>query len=387
MKKLLVLFVLAIAIFVVAGCQSKTYRIAMITDSGTIDDKSFNQSTWEGIKEFASDNDISRKYYKPSDIGFDQYVASIELAIKNGAEVVVTPGYFFENSIYKVQKDYPDVKFILIDGAPHNVIDFDTFETFDGEAPDFDTITDNTLSIFFQEEQSGFLAGYSVVHEGLRNLGFVGGIAVPAVQRFGIGWIAGAYYAAEELDVTVTFDATHYAYLNSFESSPATNSLATTWYNSGVDVIHAAAGGAGNSVMTAAATLTNKWVVGVDVDQSAQSPRVLTSAYKALALSVYEALESIFNDTFEGGQSITLGAIEDGIGLPLDDNAWRFTTFTKAQYDAIYALLVNGTIEVPSIVESQLGDDLTQLTLEDFLTELGFTPNAALMAKINPETS
>jgi basic membrane protein A len=389
MKKILLLIVMVFAVFVIASCSAKTYKIAMITDSGTIDDKSFNESTWNGIKEYAEENDISHKYYKPTEIGFDAYVASIELAIKNGAEVVVTPGFFFENAIYKVQSENPDVKFILIDGAPHNVIDFDTMDTFDDKAPDFGTITDNTLSIFFQEEQSGFLAGYGVVKEGMRKLGFVGGIAVPAVQRFGIGWIAGAYYAADELDVTVTFEATHYEYLNSFEASPATNSLATTWYNSGVDVIHAAAGGAGNSVMTAAAaSSTPKWVVGVDVDQSGQSPRVITSAYKALALSVYEALEDIYNDTFEGGQSITLGAVEDGIGLPLSTEAWRFTTFTQAQYETIYEKLVDGTVVVPTIVETQLTEaNPTQLTLEDFLTALGFTPDAALMAKINPATT
>jgi len=156
MKKVLVLFVLLASIFALASCEAREAEIAMITDAGDIDDKSFNQGTWEGIVEFAKENDKTYKYYKPTEVSFDAYVAAIELAVGNGAKVVVTPGFLFEQSIHKVQTMFPEVKFVLIDGSPNNVVNWDTMETYDGEAPDF-TVADNTLSIFFKEQESGFL--------------------------------------------------------------------------------------------------------------------------------------------------------------------------------------------------------------------------------------
>lgn len=370
MKKFLALFILLVAGFVLVGCGGKEYKIAMITDSGDIDDRSFNQTTWEGIVAYGEEHNVTHKYYKPTEISYNAYVAAIDLAIKNGAEVVVTPGFFFEQAIHFVQTEYPEIKFLLIDGSPNNVMDWDTMETYDGSAPDF-TIAPNTLSVIYQEEQSGFLAGYATVKDGHDNLGFFGGIKVPAVQRFGIGWIAGAYLAADELGINLTFTADHYEYLNSFEASDASKNKATTWFNSGVDVIHAAAGGAGNSAMTAASTLTNKWVVGVDVDQSGQSEYVLTSATKALARTVQETLAAFYANEWVGGISKTSGADDLGVELPTNENAWRFSTFTVAQYEVLFDKLVAGTIVVPK----------TGAELETFLAALGIT-NDALVAKV-----
>ncbi|MDO9628764.1 MAG: BMP family ABC transporter substrate-binding protein [Acholeplasmataceae bacterium] len=348
MKKILLVFVLLVTVVALASCGARTYEIAMITDSGDIDDRSFNQGTWEGIVEFAEANSKTYKYYKPTEISFDAYVAAIELAVKGGAKVVITPGFLFENSVHKAQTLFPDVMFVIIDGAPHNVNNWGTMGTYDDAAPDF-TIADNTLSIFFQEEQSGFLAGYASVKEGLTSLGFMGGMAVPAVVRFGIGYVAGAYYAAKENNLTnFNFAPNRYLYLNSFAPSDSTKTTAAAWYSAGTQAIHAAAGGAGNSVMAAAQETTGKWVVGVDVDQSNLSARVLTSAMKGLGVSVQAALEDFYNDDFDGGRSITLGVSEDAVGLPTVAASWRFTTFTTAQYSTIVTKLDNGTVVVPT---------------------------------------
>ncbi|MBU1141567.1 MAG: BMP family ABC transporter substrate-binding protein [Firmicutes bacterium] len=377
MKKVIYILVLLVTALVLVACGSKEYEIAMITDSGDIDDRSFNQGTWEGITEFAIENDLSYKYYKPTEVSFDAYVAAIELAVDNGAKIVVTPGFLFENSVHKAQTLYPDVKFVLIDGSPHNVNNWGTMGTYDGTAADF-TVEDNTLSIFFQEEQSGFLAGYATVKDGFESLGFVGGMAVPAVVRFGMGFVAGAYYAAEEMDnMSFEFDETYYQYLNSFAPDEAHKTLTAGWYSAGVEVIHAAAGGAGNSVMAAAQDTTGKWVVGVDVDQSNLSPKVVTSAMKGLATAVQSALQDYVDDAFVGGISITLGAAEDGIGLPTVAASWRFATFTVANYDTIFAKLANGTVDVPN-------DHLSSVELSAFLVTLGFTPSQALLDKIVP---
>lgn len=349
MKKILGLFLMVVAVFTLAACGPRVYQIAMITDSGDIDDRSFNQGTWEGIVDFAQENNITYKYYKPTAVTLDAYIAAIDLAVKGGAEIVVTPGFLFENSVHKAQTEYPDVKFVILDGSPHNVADWGTMETYDGEDIDF-TVASNTLSIFFQEEQSGFLAGYASVREGHRTLGFMGGMAVPAVVRFGAGYVAGAYYAAEELGLTTAqmqFPANRYVYLNSFAQDDAWVTQATSWYNAGVDIIHAAAGGAGISVMTAAEN-TNKWMVGVDVDQSNINDKVLTSAMKGLAVAVQEALDDFFNATFNGGRSITLGAAEDAVGLPTATESWRFSNFTVVQYQVIFDAVADGDVVVPA---------------------------------------
>jgi basic membrane protein A and related proteins len=373
MKKVLVLFVLLASIFALASCEAREAEIAMITDAGDIDDKSFNQGTWEGIVEFAKENDKTYKYYKPTEVSFDAYVAAIELAVGNGAKVVVTPGYLFEQSIHKVQTMFPEVKFVLIDGSPNNVMNWDTMETYDGEAPDF-TVADNTLSIFFKEQESGFLAGYAAVKEGFEELGFMGGMAVPAVVRFGIGFVAGAYYAAAEENMeNYAYNPTYYIYLDSFAPSDETKNTASAWYSAGVEAIHAAAGGAGNSVMSAAQEADDKWVFGVDVDQSAQSDTVISSAMKALGVVVQEALESYYDGSFEGGISLNLGASDDAVGLPLGDS-FRFTTFTEAEYNVIFDAIVNEDVIVPVVPED----------LEAMIADLGYDVPGGLGEAVTP---
>ena len=161
MKKLVTSLVVGLAIvgsLSLAGCSSKkTYEYALITDVGTIDDRSFNQGSWEGLKSYAIDFGVNYKYYKPKTKSTDDYVKAIDLAVSNGARYVVTPGYLFENAIYIAQTKYPTVKFILLDGSPHNVVDWDTMATITGTgAPDFATIGNNVSSIFYAEQEVGF---------------------------------------------------------------------------------------------------------------------------------------------------------------------------------------------------------------------------------------
>ncbi len=351
MKKL-ALFALGIfAVFALAGCR-QTYEIAMITDAGDIDDESFNQGTWEGIEAYAEEHGKSYKYYRPAEISTDAYIETINLAVRGGAQIVITPGFLFEEAIYEAQQDHPDVKFVLIDGEPHA-----------GDwVPD---VADNTLSIYFAEEESGFLAGYAAVMEGFEDLGYIGGMAVPAVVRFGVGYIAGAYYAAAELDKDINFPDDRYHYLGDFDPSPDHVSQAIGWYETGTEIIFAAAGGAGLSVMEAAEE-QEAWMIGVDVDQSHHSDKVLTSAMKALAVAAQEALDLYYADDFPGGETWNLTAENDGVGLPMENS--RFENFDQADYDAIFALLADGTIVVPRTYEDLLDfldeHDLGEIDIE-----------------------
>lgn len=330
MKRLLLLtLALALLLPLMAGCSEK-YELALVTDIGKIDDKSFNQGAWEGLMAYAEEHKITYKYYQPAEKTTASYIDTINLAVEGGAKVVVCPGFLFEPAVFQAQDLHPDVKFILLDGSPNN-------GDYEG---DFQArIEDNVYSVFYAEEQAGFLAGYAAVKEGFTKLGFMGGMAVPAVVRFGYGFVQGAEYAANEMGISSV--EIKYHYTGGFDATPEAQALAASWYNSGTEVIFACGGAVGNSVM-AAAEAADKKVIGVDVDQSGESTTVITSAMKELANSVYGGLEAYYNGTFPGGQSVTLDVTVDGVGLPMENS--RFAKFSQADYDAIYEKLEKGEV-------------------------------------------
>ncbi|MDF2820425.1 MAG: family transporter substrate-binding protein [Clostridiales bacterium] len=352
-NKIITLLLIAAMVLSMAACKKEksNYEIALITDVGTIDDKSFNQGAWEGVVEYAKENKITHKYYKPTEKSDDAYLASFDLAVKNGAKIIVCPGFLFEVPVFKAQTTYPDVKFIILDGAPH--------------AGDWNpVINDNVLSIFYAEQEAGFLAGYAAVKDGYRQLGFTGGIAVPAVIRFGYGFIQGADLAAQELGLSAGEVNVKYTYFGNFDATPDNMAKAAAWYNEGTELIFACGGASGNSVMKAAETAGTK-VIGVDVDQYNESDTVITSSMKNLGKSVVDALTSIYDKTFEGGKSITLDAAVEGVQLPMKNS--RFETFTQADYDSIYSRVVNKDFDIKGDQDvtsaAELATDLVTVTV------------------------
>lgn len=301
------------------------YELALVTDLGTIDDKSFNQGAWEGLTKYAEENGISYKYYQPQEGTTDSYLETIGLAIEGGAKLVVCPGFLFEEPVYLAQDQYPDTKFILLDGEPHS-----------GDYSEYKT-NDNVMPILFQEDESGFLAGYAAVKEGYTKLGFMGGMAVPAVIRFGYGFIEGADYAATEMGIDGI--EVVYTYTGAFAATPEAQSMAASWYQNGTEVVFGCGGAVGNSVMAAAQEKGAK-VIGVDVDQSYESETVITSAMKLLSNSVYDGVKAFYDGNFPGGSTSVFTAANEGIGLPMETS--KFDTFTQADYDAIYAKLAAG---------------------------------------------
>lgn len=318
------------------GAKSNEAVIAeIIIANGTIDDGSFNQGAWEGIKEYAEANNLSYQYYESAENTTDSQLEAIKLAVENGAKIVVAPGFNFETTIYQAQDIYPDTKFVLLDGEPHDEA-YENYKT-----------NDNVACIFYAEQEAGFLAGYALVKEGFRNLGFMGGMAYPAVMRYGYGYIAGADYAAKELGLQEGEVKINYTYTGNFEATPDNQTLAASWYQDGTEVIFACGGSVGYSVM-AAAEQTDTYVVGVDTDQYRDSETVITSAEKMLANSVMQALTDWGNDDFKGGTTTTLDVTQDGVGIAMDTA--RFTKFTKADYDEIYQMLVNDTDGIRSAI-------------------------------------
>lgn len=367
MKKLFKSTILALLVLTLVACSSGDKgtdkpandklgenSLYLITDVGTIDDRSFNQGSWEGLKQYADEIGVKPVYLQPKEESDQEYLAQISTAVEAGAKVVVTPGFMFEKAVHEAQTLYPKVKFILVDGEPR--------ANQDAEAE----YQENTVGILYQEEQAGFLAGYAAVKEGFTKLGYMGGYAVPAVVRFGYGYVDGANYAAKEMDKQISV---RYTYLNSFNPDPQWEAQASAWYVDGIEVIFSAAGGAGNSVMASAAKADNKWVIGVDVDQKAESEKVLTSSMKNLKGSVYEAVKSVGEGKFVGGKTTRLSIDQDMVQI--SDDLSRFKNFTKADYDAIVKKLkddVDGVKKNIPGVES--AEKITDLEFSNTTVEL-----------------
>ena len=312
------------------------YQVAFITDVGQLKDKSFNQGTFDGVKLYAAANGKSYKYYQPANgdaaTDDDRYDA-MKAAVEGGAEVIVCAGFMQEAALKKAAAEFPDVPFIFIDGYPIGL--------------------DNVAGISFQEEQSGYLAGYAVVKEGFEKLGFTGGGGGtnPACCRFGYGFVQGANDAAKELGKTVDMNYS-WQYGASFQASPELQTMMNGWYSNGTEIVFACGGSMFNSVAAAAAA-NDGLVVGVDVDQSAQSETVVTSAMKGLASSVQWAVAKVYDGTFSeiGGKGTSLGAKDDAVGLPTA--TWSLENYTIEEYEAQLADMASGKLVVDSMVAEE----------------------------------
>lgn len=320
------------------------YELALVTDLGTIDDKSFNQGAWEGMTKYAEENNITYKYYQPQEGTTDSYLETIGLAVEGGAKLIVCPGFLFEEPVYLAQDEYADITFILLDGEPHS-----------GDYSEYRT-NDNVMPILFQEDEAGFLAGYAAVKDGYTKLGFMGGMAVPAVIRYGYGFIEGAEYAAAEMGIDGI--QVMYNYTGQFAATPEAQSMAASWYQNGTEVVFGCGGAVGNSVMAAAQEKGAK-VIGVDVDQSFESDTVITSAMKMLANSVYDGVKAFYDGSFPGGKTTVFTAENAGVGLPMETS--KFSTFTQEDYDGIMDKLIKGeiTLTQPSADNNDPTKDLT----------------------------
>ncbi len=312
------------------------YQVAFITDVGQLKDKSFNQGTFDGVKLYAAANGKSYKYYQPANgdaaTDDDRYDA-MKAAVEGGAEVVVCAGFMQEAALKKAAAEFPDVPFVFIDGYPIGL--------------------DNVAGISFQEEQSGYLAGHAVVKEGYEKLGFTGGGGGqnPACCRFGYGFVQGANDAAKELGKTVDMNYS-WLYGANFQASPELQTMMNGWYSNGTEIVFACGGSMFNSVVAAAAA-NDGLVVGVDVDQSAQSDTVVTSAMKGLAASVQWAVAKVYDGTFSeiGGKGTSLGAKDDAVGLPTA--TWSLENYTIEEYEAQLADMASDKLVVDSMVAEE----------------------------------
>ena len=320
--------------------------VAMVTDYGDITDQSFNQTTYEACKEWAEEEGVDFNYYKPASDADADREASMEQAIEDGYNVIVMPGYAFAQAVVDVVEDYPDVTFIALDVSQSDLDDASGTE---------DWSSDNTFCAVYEEDLAGYMAGYAAVALGYTKLGFLGGMAVPAVIKYGYGYVQGADQAAADLgidDVEIK-----YIYGGAFKGDSDITAAMDTWYGDGTEVVFACGGGIYTSAAEAAQK-TNGKVIGVDVDQAATidstygDGMTVTSATKGLAATVNTTLDAILNGTFAddyGGTCQTLGLVSedpDENYVQLAESTQWGDGFTEDDYKELVKKMYDGDLTV-----------------------------------------
>ena len=375
MKKFLAMVLTAAMAFSLAACGgsnassaasqgstsgSKT-DVAFVTDVGNIDDQSFNQYTWQGVQDFCSANSLNANYYRPTEDSDAARLEQMDNAVNDGAKSIVVAGYLFGNAIAEAQEKYPDVQFLALDVSASDLGD---------KAP-----TANTALITYKEEQAGYLAGYAAVYDGYKELGFLGGMAVPAVIRYGYGFVQGVDAAAAALGLTDV--KLNYVYGGQFYGDSDITAVMDTWYTNGTEVVFACGGGIYTSAAEAAAKVGGK-VIGVDVDQKAiidgsyGDGMTVTSAMKGLAPTVKHMLAEVLAGNFAnyGGKIDTLGLVSDNpednyVQLPMGSTQFADGKFTVDDYKALVADMFAGKITVSNDTTKAASDFATVITVDD----------------------
>ena len=372
-RKIMAVLLAAVMTGSLAGCGStqdknaadaseQKMKVAMVTDSGDITDQSFNQMTYEACKAWGKENDIEFNYYKPQSDSDEARTASVDQAVADGANVIVLSGYVFAPTVIDESDLYPEVKFLALDVSAGDICEKGIGEGYDYN-PDHYNVTDyynedNVYCCTYQEELSGFMAGYAAVMLGYRHLGFLGGMSVPAVNRYGYGYVQGADAAAKELGITDEVQV-EYVCGGQFYGDADITAYMDTWYGSkGVEVVFACGGGIYTSAAEAAVKTGGK-VIGVDLDQSVtineyKDGLTVTSAMKGLQVTIDNVLDAILNDEWDEyvGKIENLGMespdpAENYVQLPEETTQWD-DTFTKEDYQKLVERMYNGEYEVSS---------------------------------------
>ena len=362
MKKILSIALALVMVFALVGVAqaAEEVKVAMITDYGDITDQSFNQTTYEACKAFCEAKGLDFQYYKPASDSDEDRISSIEKAIDDGFNVIVMPGYAFAAAIAKTAPEYEDVTFIALDVSEYDLT-----------SAGLEALPANLYSAVYQEELCGYMAGYAAVKLGYKKLGFLGGMAVPAVVRYGYGFVQGADAAAAELGLTDV--AVNYAYGNQFYGDADITAYMDTWYSADTEVVFACGGG----IFTSAGESAKKYgkkVIGVDVDQAATIDGLygegitVTSAMKGLAATVNAMLGKVVDGTFEGGKVENLGlvsAVPEENFVQIAGSTQFSDTFTAEDYAALVAKMVAGEVTVSNDIEKAAADFATVITVSD----------------------
>ena len=390
MKRFLALLLALCMVFALCACGGNdagkdkdndvAYKVAMITDYGDITDQSFNQTTYEACKAYCDTNSVDFKYYKPTADSTAARIEMVDQAVADGYNVIVMPGFAFAATIAVCQDTYKDVKFIGLDVSEYDL--YDAFYNHDDtgartdliDANNPEHINKNVYCAVYQEELCGYMAGYAAVKLGYTKLGFLGGMAVPAVIRYGFGFVQGANAAAVELDTKIEIN---YVYGGQFSGNPDITAKMDTWYSAGTQVVFACGGGIFTSAAEAAAKVGGK-VIGVDTDQSGiidggyGEGMTVTSAMKGLAATVNTMLAEVLAGNWDnyGGKIETLGLVgekptENYVQIPMESTQWADGKFTQDDYKALVASMFKGDITVSNDISAMPAVDAGHTVVND----------------------
>ena len=374
-----------------------TYKVAMITDYGDITDQSFNQTTYEACKAFADANKIEFSYFKPAGDNTADRVAMIESAVDQGYNVIVMPGYAFGGAIVEAAPQHKDVKFIALDVGKGDLLEAGVAakgEEYDSNPDNWDLATyvdmSNVYCAIYQEELCGYMAGYAAVKLGYKNLGFLGGMAVPAVVRYGYGFVQGVDAAAAELKLTDV--KVNYVYGGQFFGDADITAKMDTWYAGGTQVVFACGGGIYTSAVDAAKKVEGAKVIGVDVDQAGvianyaagegadqatidgYKALTVTSAMKGLYPATYDTLTDVIingNWANYAGKIATLGLVSaddpalNYVQIPMESTQWADGAFTQDDYKTLVKAMFDGTLTVSNDVTKAAKDFATVITVDE----------------------
>ncbi|QXE03151.1 BMP family protein [Terribacillus sp. DMT04] len=327
------------------GGSDNSFKTAMVTDTGGIDDKSFNQSAWEGLTQFGEDNSLKEDAgysYLQSNSASD-YVTNLNRLVQSNTNLIFGIGFKLAEDIGTVADQHKDTHFAIVD----SVVD-----------------KENVASIVFEEQQGSFLAGVAAAMKSESGkIGFVGGEESELIKKFEAGYVAGAKSVNKDIEVDVQ-------YAGSFGAPDKGKLIASNMYNSGVDVIYHSAGGTGNGVFAQAKDLKNNdpegnyWVIGVDRDQYEEGQIgdnnvTLTSMLKAVDVAVADIAQQSKDGEFPGGEIVSYGLKDDGINIA-ETNKDAYTEDIKTAVNEWKQKIVGGDVTAPS-TDAELQEYLDSL--------------------------
>lgn len=337
MKKIIALLMTTMIMGTMAGCGSsgtktadqgnnteKEYKVAMVTDTGGVNDQSFNQSSWEGLQNLEKNNKGAKVSYLESKQESD-YATNLDKAVDGGNKLIWGIGFAMSDAITNAAKSNPDVNYAIVDN------DYG------------DKTPANVTGVMFKAQEPSFIVGYIAGKTTKTNkVGFVGGIKGNIIDQFQYGYQAGVQYAAKELGKDITVDV---QYAESFSDASKGKAIANKMFSSGSDIVFHAAGGVGVGVIEAAKE-ANKFAIGVDRDQAYLAPdNVLTSALKLASVAVENLSKEAMNGTKIGGKTYTYGLKENAVGIPTENKNMDPAVYKAAM--AVQDKIKDGSIVPP----------------------------------------
>ena len=283
------------------------WKVAMITDTGGINDQSFNQSAWEGLQELSAETGAETAYIESKQSG--DFTTNLDTLVDNGNTLCWGIGYACADAILEAAEENPNIVFACVDNS-------------------FTEAPLNVTGVVFRAEESSFMVGYiagAVTQTG--KVGFVGGITSDVIKQFQYGYEAGVAYANRVLkkDVSVSVQ-----YAESFSDAAKGKSIANKMFTDGCDIVYHAAGGTGTGVIEAAKE-AGKFAIGVDRDQAYLAPgNVLTSSLKNVNVAVKAVSKRHIAGLDIGGQTISFGLSDGAVGIPEDHSNYPDVVYEAA---------------------------------------------------------